>query len=670
MGAISGVFDAGITGEDCAVTGTAVFERMAKYQFDHKGEWSDRHAHMGCGIRYNTPESRIERLPRSSDNLAYAITADAIIDNRAELMREFGIQPDVWPQITDSELILKAYEKWGHSCPSYLIGDFTFAIWEAGSKELYLARDAMGARTLYYTHAENRFAFCTVEKPLLGLFGSQPSLNENWMTDFLAIPGIPQETQCVETVYQGIYQLPPAHYGVWNGMDFRTVRYWDPALDIKPIRYRTDEEYVEAFRRIFDEAVACRLRTTGETGILLSGGMDSTSIASTAAPMLSAQGQQLYGYTSIPLPDFKSSSGNSIYDETKEVELVKEAYSNLDVQFHSLESQSCLTDLDELVDIFEQPYKVFQNMTWYHPLLKKAAKNGCTVMLNGQWGNYSISYGHFTVHLLTLYKKGKLLSVAREVSKSSKLAEASKKRMFRQALTLVHSYHRQERLDRQRKRDNNPFQHALVSPSKAKQRGTLERMEQMQIELRFDRLLDYEEERKSRSSVLPLAHIGAMETKLSLADGITIRDPSRDKRVYEFCLAIPPEQFVRNGQDRYLLRRAMEGRLPDPIRLNFRNMGRQGFDWLERLKPELPQMMDEAERLLANDQVAPFLNISRLRDDLDRMGSGDTFKPNARALWDIIVAIIMQRFVEGFRQDYRVQDTIMTRELSGEIRNG
>src|SRR5690606_12469293 len=102
-----------------------------------------------------------------SANKRYIITADAIIDNRTELFDLLGIIKTNMSSITDSELILLAYEKWGYNCPQYLIGDYAFAIWDQVKKELYCARDVMGSRTLYYTMHSHMLAFCTIEMPLL-----------------------------------------------------------------------------------------------------------------------------------------------------------------------------------------------------------------------------------------------------------------------------------------------------------------------------------------------------------------------------------------------------------------------------------------------------------------------------------------------------------------------
>ncbi|MDT3428822.1 asparagine synthase (glutamine-hydrolyzing) [Paenibacillus forsythiae] len=649
MGAISGIVVIG-SDTDAAPAGSAIFEKLKACSFERTGEWTDHSVHLGCGIIYNTPESRLEELPRSNESRTLVLTADAIIDNRAELLESFKLEPEESRVITDSELILRAYEAWGYSCPEHLIGDYAFALWDAGKQELFLARDAMGSRTLYYSYERGFFAFCTIETPLLKLFGRPAELNEKWIADFLAIDGIQHEMECEETVYRGIYQLPPAHYGIVNAEGFSKKKYWEPLRDIKPIRFKTDEEYVEAFKRCFSEAVECRLRSAGETGIFLSGGMDSGSIACVAAPKLAEKGKKLHGFTSIPVPEFNERPPRmTIYNESREVGLIAEAYPNIGMTYSSFADKNCLTDIDELIQVFEQPYKVFQNMTWYHSFLKLAAERNCAIMLNGQTGNNTISYGNFAVHLVTLSRQGRIVSAARELYGFSRLVNEPVTKVLKSAIPVVLPHRLKLWRHRTRLREFDRFHNVVVKRSLVHKWNVTERLDQIEANTPISRFPDYEEDRKARTSPLPFTHIGAVETKLSLASGITIRDPSRDKRVFEFCLAIPSGQFVRSGQERYLLRRAMKGILPDPIRLNIVAKGLQSADWVHRLAPIWSGVLAEAGQALEKGNLEPYVEVDKLREKLAKAG-GDVSKAEDSVVRSILTAVIFSRFIEDFKQ--------------------
>ncbi|MNM10873.1 Asparagine synthetase [glutamine-hydrolyzing] 3 [compost metagenome] len=648
MGAISGIYVFG--GDRKAVSaGPALFGQLKIYSFQGTGEWTDGSVHLGCGVFHHTPESKLEELPGENETGSLVLAADAIIDNRTELLEQLGL--DETQVVTDGTLILKAYEKWGHACPNHLIGDYAFAVWDKERRELFLARDAMGSRTLYYTQGADYFAFCTVEKPLVALRGEEAELNEKWIADFLSIEGIQHETDPEETVYRDIYQLPPAHTAVVRAGEFRKNRYWDPLKDIKPVRFASDEEYEEAFNRIFKEAVACRLRSAGETGIFLSGGMDSGSIACVAAPLLEAQGRKLHGFTSVPVPDFdKKPPRMRVYNEAPEVDLIAEAYPNVEITYSSFAEKNCTTDIDELIRIFEQPYKIFRNMTWYHSFLKLAAERNCTVMLNGQSGNNTISYGNFAVHLMTLWKRGRAFSAVRELLGFSRLVNEPISKVFKSAIPVVTPYRLKLWRSRRELRGYDRFRGVPVNRSLARKWKVESRLDAIGTNVPVQRYPDYREDLKSRTSPLPLVHIGAVETKLSLANGITIRDPSRDRRVFEFCMAIPSGQFVRHGQERYLLRRAMKGILPDPIRLNIIKKGLQSADWIHRLVPDWPGLLAEARKILDREDSERYLETEQLRELLDEV-SRDVAKVDEDRVAYILTAVIFARFVDSYKRE-------------------
>jgi asparagine synthase (glutamine-hydrolysing) len=143
--------------------GEAVMKELGKYQFDKSATISQDPVFFGCHLNWVTPESVHEILPFADDQAQLMITADAIIDNREELCELLSVSDG---NITDSQLILTAYQKWGVKCPEYLVGDFAFAIWDKEKEELFCARDHMGNRVLHYHNSSDLFAFATLMEPL------------------------------------------------------------------------------------------------------------------------------------------------------------------------------------------------------------------------------------------------------------------------------------------------------------------------------------------------------------------------------------------------------------------------------------------------------------------------------------------------------------------------
>ncbi len=233
-------------------------------------------AHLALNV---TPESLSEEQPIRSERGDLILTADARIDNREELigtLRRDGLV--VPPGATDAELILAAYQYWSTDCARHLLGDFAFAIWDASRRQLYAARDPMAMRAFYYRLEPGQMLFATEIKQILAVPGVPAAINESMVAAYVAGTWRP----LVWTFYEGIIQLEPAHALVVGQEGHRTWRYWD----IDP-EYRLDcaseEDYAAHLRELFKESVRCRLRSITPVGVMLSGGLDSGSIASTAA---------------------------------------------------------------------------------------------------------------------------------------------------------------------------------------------------------------------------------------------------------------------------------------------------------------------------------------------------------------------------------------------------
>ncbi|MBL1704138.1 asparagine synthetase B, partial [Klebsiella pneumoniae] len=148
------------------------------------------HTFFGCHAQWITPESIGEQLPYYDVKSKLIITADAIIDNRMELFDRLQVDNSERKGMADSELILRAYQKWGEESPKYLVGDFAFMIWDERNQKLFGARDFSGSRTLYYFRDHQRFAFCTIISPLLSLPYVRKELNEQWLAEYLAVSGM------------------------------------------------------------------------------------------------------------------------------------------------------------------------------------------------------------------------------------------------------------------------------------------------------------------------------------------------------------------------------------------------------------------------------------------------------------------------------------------------
>jgi asparagine synthase (glutamine-hydrolysing) len=263
---------------------------------DSRECWAEGPLGLGHSMLRTTRESVGERQPASLEG-RFWIVADTRLDGRAELIGELQRSGrPVRANAPDSELILHAYGTWGTACVEHLRGDFSFGLWDARNKQLFCVRDHFGIKPFYYAQMGELFVFSNTLNCLRTHPQVSSALNDVAIGDFLLF-GLNYAHST--TTFRDIQRLPPAHTLTvsQNGLQIR--RYWTPPTDGR-IRYRDPAEYVEHFQSILETAVADRLRTE-RVGILLSGGLDSSSVAAVAKGLAgkSSTPEQLQGYTYV-----------------------------------------------------------------------------------------------------------------------------------------------------------------------------------------------------------------------------------------------------------------------------------------------------------------------------------------------------------------------------------
>ncbi len=276
----------GIINTDGAPVDRGLLRRMTEFMEprgpDAQGVWADGSVGFGHTMLRTTWESQGEVQPRGLGRELW-ITADARIDGRAELIAKLeGAGFDGLKDAPDVDLILRAYVAWGEDCLMHLIGDFSFAIWDAPRRRLFCARDHFGVKPFYYVRLSQSLVLSNSLDCVRLHPGTSGRLDDLAIADFLLF-GANQDPGT--TAFADVRRIPQAHSLTWGDGALRLRRYWSPQSD-GHIRYRRAGDYVERFDEELERAVADRLRTSS-VGVFMSGGMDSSAVAAVAKKALS-----------------------------------------------------------------------------------------------------------------------------------------------------------------------------------------------------------------------------------------------------------------------------------------------------------------------------------------------------------------------------------------------
>jgi asparagine synthase (glutamine-hydrolysing) len=525
---------------------------------DGSGEWRAPGVALGHLALWTTPESVQERQPVVDGEVV--LVADARIDNRADLLRLLGL-PGVGSVRTDADLILAAYRRWGVDCAAKLVGDFAFAIWDGAERRLYAARDPMGMRPLYYRVEPARLLFATEIKQILAVPGVPAEIFEPAVAGHL----MGGHGDPAWTMYTGIAQLPAAHALVATQGVHRIWRYWDIDPEHR-ILYRTDAQYEEHFRDIFMEAVRARLRSVRPVGVLLSGGLDSGAIASTAGWLLAHE-------PGVSVPEFRAYSW--AFDELVECD---ERHISREIAEHY---GFPVTDVpvDDAWPLSTPPQIGLDRdnaymFGHYAPLERTfaaAASEGIGLMLSGDRGDLVAGMGIYD--LPSLLWQGRWRGLYAELGTISRVRGLPLRRVFRgrllrpalqeavpagSLLALLPGLQRLHAqapipvpawLPRRLATFVEQHEHGVSSECRNRLRGLARRQ-------RYDAVF------------MPL-HFHGLRTseRMHARLGQSFADPWSDRRLAEFAVAVPQRVLNRVGEMKRLTRAALRGLVPERTRL-------------------------------------------------------------------------------------------------------
>jgi asparagine synthase (glutamine-hydrolysing) len=258
---------------------------------DAQTVWSQDFVGLAHAMLQTTWESAAESQPYTIDRQVW-IVADARIDDRQTLIEKLGLTHRInnCEQIlTDVELILQAYLRWGDDCTQHLLGDFAFGIWDDRTQRLFCVRDQLGVKPFYYAQVGDCLLFSNTIDCLRHHPQVSSKLNDRTVGDVLLFD---LNYDVTTTIFADIQRLPTAHTLTWSiERGLQTRQYWTmPVPEL--IRYSNSQDYIDRFQELMSQAVGDRLRTD-KVSSFFSGGLDSTTIAATAVAVAKQRAQPL-----------------------------------------------------------------------------------------------------------------------------------------------------------------------------------------------------------------------------------------------------------------------------------------------------------------------------------------------------------------------------------------
>jgi asparagine synthase (glutamine-hydrolysing) len=602
MSAIAGLWH--FDGKPDAASGCArMLAAQQIYGANDSGQWSGGPLALGRNLHRLLPEDAEDRQPLHGAGGRHVMVADVRLDNREELAAALGMEAARAGLASDAAILLECLVRWGESALDRLVGDFAFAFWDSAERRLLLARDFLGQRPLHYHCGRDFFAFASMPKGIHALPDVPCAPDEQAMAEFVTL--LPQGDS--RSFFEGISIVEAGHVVRVTRDGVSSRRYWEPAGPEPAKALRRD--HVEGLRHHLDQATRARLRgANGGVATHLSGGYDSAAVTATAARLLAPEGGRVTAFTAVPREGYDGAAPRGrIGDEGPLAAATAALYPNLDHVLIRTGRLSPLDDLDRIFFLFGRPMMNLCNWVWMRTMNAEARDRGLNVMLTGQMGNMGLSYGG-QEFLPELLRAGRLVRLARE---GARLVASGDTRWQGVAAQIFGPYvpgWLWRRVSKAYGRESEILEYSAIRRDRLDEMGL--------SRLARERGLDFSyRPRKNgfetRLWVLRRFDPGNYNKGILAGWGVDQRDPTADRRLIEYCLATPMEQFLANGETRALAKRALADRLPQAV-LAERAKGLQAIDWHEGFTAGRGDAEAEVRRLADCAPAARMLDVARL----------------------------------------------------------
>ncbi len=518
---------------------------------DDAGEFIDENIGLGHR-RLSIVDVAHGHQPMFNRDESRVIIYNGEVYNHADYRAELEAKGYKFQTHCDTETILYLYEEYGAKCVEKLRGMFAFAVWDKRRKELFIARDRLGVKPLYYVQdAEGNLFFASEIKSILAANAVKAELNYDALPDQLANHG----TSFDETLFKNVKRLLPGHFLIWRDGDLKIQKFWDVSFEPKHEEI-ADADFVEEWRELFQKSVELRLMADVPLGMFLSGGVDSSAICAMMARLVKE-----------PIKTFSVGFKEREANEFEFARIVAEQFKTEHHEI-TITPEQFFNELPNLIYHEDEPLGFIASVPLY--FVSKLAQKHVKVVLTGEGSDEILGgYGRYrkTLALLQYGEKYESLTpkflrraVQTGVAGLPNSLGGKLNRTFLSRVADIENLYfdnfaifpkrMQEKLltDKTRERiaDRNPYTHL---------RKWLENSDAEDV---LDKLL-YADTKTYLHELL------MKQDQMSMAASIESRVPFLDHKLVEFTAKMPARMKIRGKTTKFLLKEAMRGILPDEI---------------------------------------------------------------------------------------------------------
>jgi asparagine synthase (glutamine-hydrolysing) len=600
-------------GEPC---NRELLTRMSQFvpsRGDITGAWSKGPIGLAMTVWQQHQSPPVETLPYFWHSGEYCIAADARLSQREVLIQTLQANQMPLQDTSDTALLIAAYRLWGERCVDYLQGDFAFVVWDGPLQRLFAARSPMGLRPLVYHINERRFLCASEPRQLLTDPTIARELSEDWMLLWLT-EGIDSWNR---TAFRDIQELVPGQMICVDRQGITITPFWTPFPRV-PLIYQSQQDYLEHFRHLLFAVMQDHLQSDRRVLFDLSGGLDSSSLVCLAQTLL----QQ--GHPASPISALHVSS--SRYREVDDL-----VYAHLVAQKYGVDLQHLSYDTLPAFDGIFDPRPWTSTPTiptlfltrLYQKQWQIAQDLGIRSHVRGDFGDQLFCAS--LTYLTTYWDEHHPDEFWREAETWERVHGMNRHDLFTTWVLKPHHHRRRPYLERSHLA---PWIKAWMWKRHA------ELLQQDEVSFR-EHCPDPLARQLFRWMRYHKEYVSMQEDGIVTA-GLETCEPYTDLRLIEFMLATPPQYQIRPDQRKFLLRAAMEGLLPEPVRQR-KDKGRVSRVLFRGIAGSRDALREHILHL--PDMLSPYIDAELLAASLDRVALGDDvhqptfFSALALVLW-------------------------------------